>query len=645
MTEQQLEDFAITLATYLGRENIIWLANEIFGSDEAVLDASDKLDDVPAFARAIVTAMQNDGRAEDAMALLLREAMARGKLAVRLRYIQRGGKLSDIKNLQKFESDIEPFLSTSEFLSNFPRVSRTVCAIGLGDPVYDITGTGFLIGPDLVLTNAHVVQNYLDFDGAKITANGPGSQIYCFFDYVVEPQPQVPPTAHTKCVVVRAKDPGWLEDASDLLPAEGAPITPGANAQRRYDYALIRLEKKIGNLPARSGGGAPRGWLTFPDAIDVLTQNQRILVYQHPGRAPQHFDIGRFKARDATQTRVRYTVNTADGSSGGAAVDARGTLFALHSAGLNEVVDGNQLNQGVQIDLIAEQLLANVPELQNLPSADDRPFWSLSDKEEDPQPVIGRDLFRERVLELHHDPKKNNPPKVMAVWGPEGCGLRYTTKLLRRLVGRETRVAEFSADKLQQYEADAFVSEVARLLVLPGRLDNPIPAKTETEAVSRWLRTDLPRWLAVRLEEGATDEPHRFPAWLVLHTAVADFRWPDELEQVVAAIAGARDRGQPGIDMPHLRVLVLGSNVDSVPSLAGVDCIEDDLTTYTTYKQEFADCLSRALFSIDRQSDIGDLANWEIAAEEFIEDLPASKWRKKLSRHVRNIVLKRKGQR
>lgn len=640
LTAQQLEDFATILAMYLGRDNIIWLANEILGSGEAVLEAKDKLDDVHDFARAIVTAFLDAGRAGDAIALLLRDAMPKGKLAVRLQYIRRGGALREQNKLQAFEDDIEPFLSSAEFLANFPRVSRTVCAIGLGDPVGKINGTGFLVGPDLVLTNAHVVQAFLEFKGAKITATAPGSEVYCYFDYVVDPQQQVPPDAGTKCVVVTAKEEGWLEDASDLLPDEGPPISPAANGQRRYDYALIRLSRKIGNLPARAGGGTPRGWLPLPELIDVLTQGQRILVYQHPDRAPQHFDIGEFRARDATQTRLRYTVNTAHGSSGGAAVDSKGQLFALHSAGLEEVVNGKRLNQGVQINLVAQQLLANVPELQNLPSPDDRPFWSLSDKANDPQPVVGRDFFRDRVLELHHDPKKNVPPKVIGVWGPEGCGLLYTTRLLRRLVGGETRIAQFPADELQQLEPDAFVKDIAKLLALPGRLDHELPVKPGTENLSRWLRIDLPRWLAARLEEGQKDEPHRFPAWLVLHTAIPRFRWRDGLEDVVAAIAGARDRGQPGTDMPHLRVLFLGSSVDSVPSMAGVERFDDDLTDYTTYATEFADCLSRALYSVDRESEIGELQHWADMAPELIEGLGEVKWRKKLSRSIRNLVLK-----
>ena len=644
MTTQQLEDFATILATYLSRDNIIWLANEILGSNDAYLDAKDQINDEKAFARTIVKAFEGAGRAGDALALLLRDATPSGKLAKRLQYIRRGGSLADHDNLQAFDSDIDPFISSAAFLTNFPRVSRTVCAIGLGDPVYNINGTGFLVGPDLVLTNAHVVQDFLDFDGTKITANKRGNELYCFFDYVDEPLQTVPPLAGTKCVVVTAKDDGWLEDASDLLPDEGAPLTPGLNGQPNYDYALIRLSRKIGNLPARAGGGTPRGWLPLPAAVDVLTQRQRILVYQHPQRGPQHFDIGEYRARDATSTRVRYTVNTAHGSSGGAAVNVDGQLFALHSAGLDEKVDGKPLNQGVQINLIAQQLLANVPELQNLPSPNDRPFWSLSDKENDPQPIIGRDFFRDSVLALHHDPKKNVPPRVIVVWGPEGCGLRYTSKLLRRLVGREVRIGEFSGDSFPLLEPNGFVMEVARQLALPTRLDVPIPSRTETEAPSRWLRRDLPLWLAARLEEGAKDEPHRFPAWLVVHTAVANFRWPDELEQVVAAIAGARDRGQPGIDMPHLRVLFLGSNPNSLPSMAGVDRLEDDLSSYTTYRQDFADCLSRALYSVDRESDIGDVANWENAASEWIEDLPEMKWRKRLSRAVRNIVMKRKGQ-
>ena len=137
--------------------------------------------------------------------------------------------------------------------------------------------------------------------------------------------------------------------------------------------------------------------------------------------------------------------------------------------------------------------------------------------------------------------------------------------------------------------------------------------------------------------EGRAASLHRLDGSAHRHSR---FRWRDGLEDVVAAIAGARDRGQAGIDMPHLRVVFLGSTVDSVPSMAGVERFDDDLTEYTTYAAEFADCLSHALYSVDRESDIGVLQHWADMADELIDGLGPMMRRKRLSRSIRNVVLK-----
>lgn len=71
---------------------------------------------------------------------------------------------------------------------------------------------------------------------------------------------------------------------------------------QEYDYVVIRLAKSIGDRPAQRGGGAARGWLSLPDRIDVLNPNLRLVVHQHPERAPQQFDIGNFIGLDPSGT-------------------------------------------------------------------------------------------------------------------------------------------------------------------------------------------------------------------------------------------------------------------------------------------------------------------------------------------------------
>ena len=645
LTAAQREDLATLLAT-LGRDMIAWLARSILGED-AVFDAADDVHDTAAFAAKMVEALQAAGRVSDAVALLRRDALPLGRLSMNLEYILRGGRLGDNVAQQAFTDDVEPFLNSADFQQRHPRFLRTVCAVGLGPPYNEIRGTGFLIGPDLVMTNAHVLGSYLDYSSGEVaaTAGVSGDQIFCFFDYHSDPAPRVPLQAGKHAyAAATAKQQDWLYFGRPPLPGEGTQKC-GPQAGNLFDYAVIVLARKIGALPARSGGGPPRGWLTLPDAVDVLTQ-RRIIIYQHPGRAPQQFDIGKFVDRDCTNTRVRYTVSTAKGSSGGAAVDSQGNLFALHSA---EVKTKVGQNQGVQIDLVAKDLLAKKPELRALPPPDERPFWSLSDNVADPKPIIGRNEFRENVLDVHRNAAA---ARVLAVWGPPGSGRRYSVDLLRRTLGIGVRIASFSADDLAKKAGTGgddpstaavlkFLSTLASSLGFYLFQETDIPRPDATADLPRWLNGELPRWLSAKLESEARRDPTRYPAWVVLNTAVEDFQWTFPLPELVAALAGAHDQGKIAVPMPHLRFLFLALKPDTLPSLPGVQRIDEDLATYATYAQDFVDCLDRALYAVDRHSNIGDPENWLGLAKVLAGQLDHTKRRPMLSGLVREVVLER----
>jgi hypothetical protein len=639
LTAAQLEDLASVVET-LGGDRILWLVKSILG-EEAVLDAADDVQDPKALATKMVAALRKAGRVPEVIALLRRDAVPHGQLAMDLEYILRGGRLSDGAARQKFTNEVEPFLNSAQFQERHPRFLRTVCAIALGTPWNEIRGSGFLIGPDLVMTNAHVIEPFLQTKNGEVTeADGvSGSQIFCFFDYHSDPAPRIPvQNGNHSYVTVTARKENWLYHAREPLPGEGTDQCPKV-AGDRFDYAVIVLAQKVGNLPARSGGGPPRGWLTLPEKVDVDTPHRRVILYQHPGRAPQQFDIGAYVARDDTGTRVRYTVSTARGSSGGAAVDSAGELFALHSAAV-ETIKENKVNQGVQIDLIAKDLLGKKPELKALPPPDERPFWSLSDNAADPKAIIGRNEFRENVLDMHRNP---NPatPRVMAVWGPTGAGLKFSMDLLRRTLGLDVRVATFGAEVLSTATPQSFLSALATSLGFRLFQPSEIPEANASADLPRWLDGDLPRWLATRLEAEANRDSSRYPAWVVLHTAVENFQWPYLMPELLAALAGAHDPGKDPVPMPHLRFLFLAAKADALPSMPGVERVNEDLTSYTTHAQDFVDCLDRALYAIDKHSDIGDPANWLMVAEDWVGELEATRRRKFLSDKVRRFVLQR----
>lgn len=645
MTDEQLDDFARLLARHVTRGNIEWLATSVLGRD-AIEQAGNEVGDTAAFARRILATLDAAGRIPQLLVLLRQESHHNSLLTLGLNNILGGIRLDDEEAKQRFVNEYEPFLNVAKMRELLPRVLRTVCAVGLGDPVKKIVGSGFLITPDVVLTNFHVLEPFLEVDPATkaVRANAPGDQLFFFFDYLWEPAPDVPPDAAKPSVICVRAAPDWLLHARRLLPGDGTENSP-ATVEDEYDYAVIKLERRVGALPARLSGGVIRGWLPLPkDKID-MNGERRVMVFQHPQRSPQQFDIGKYVRRDPSGTRVWYSVSTAHGSSGGAAVDNEGQLFALHNAEVKVEVIGDggerlKLNQGVRIDLIVEDLSAALPDVVNVaaPAEDPVSSWSLTDSLSDPSPVIGRREFREKVVSMFGP----NAERVLVVTGPPASGLRYSVKLLRHTLGSHVPVVEFKPGDLQGLGPKDFLRALCEDLGLLGL--TAMPEARSTEDVQGWLRYDLPLWLSTQILKDEERDKRRYPAWVVIDTVIPDKRllWADNLKELVAALVGVHDPGQPTVDVSQLRWLFLASNAGGLP-VTGVNQFVEDLGAYTTYEADFAECLQLAWRTIDKTAPIDEmmLRGMGRVIRTMNEMLPQANrlaLRKALSNGVREII-------
>jgi hypothetical protein len=597
---EQLDDLARLLVENVTPGNVTWLAQSVLGREASLEDAANDVADAAVYARRIVGILSEAGRIAEAVTVLRREAHRNSRLALGLNHVLQGQRLDD-PALQKFVNDYEPFLGTAAFQDCLATMQRTVCAIALGKPHNEIVGSGFLVGPDLVMTNFHVLEQFLDVqpDGS-IVQNGPGDQIFCFFDYLCEPPPAVPPDRVKHAPVVATAAERWLRHARRKLDKDGSDTAP-AHVDKELDYAVIQLADAIGARPARLSGGALRGWLTLPGVIDVLN-TRRVMVFQHPGRMHQQFDIGEFVELDPSGTRVRYRVSAAKGASGGAAVDSAAQLFALHNA---EVRAGNpaaRLNQGVRIDLITKDLADAAPATlaEKPPDGGVVTFWSLSETPGDPRPIIGRRTFREYVVGM----QAPGGPRVMIVTGPPNSGVQFSIKILRRTLGSETPVVIFGAPELSTLGPKEFLRALVQGLGVLGLAGHPIPDAPSTESLSRWLSGDLPRWLLGRLAAHAERDAARFPAWVVVNTVVPQNQrllWAEGLVDCIAGLVGVNvEPGQISVELPYLRWLFLGAVPDGLP-LSGVDRHAETLGAAAGLKQDVQDCLDLAWRSLGKR--------------------------------------------
>jgi Trypsin-like peptidase domain/Effector-associated domain 1 len=225
------------------------------------------------------------------------------------------------------------------------RIEGQVCRVLVnGKP----QGTGFLVGPDTILTNYHVLGPVLKNEVAP-------SAVKCQFDYKVM---QETPTSGL-AVDLHASD--WLIDASPITNAEAQGKPEGSlPTGDELDFALIRLARGVGGEKPDAAAGATaaiRGWIMVPDTDTQYQTGMPVLIAQHPSGRPLELalDTDAIIGLNGNGTRVRYATNTERGSSGSPCFGLDWTLIALHHYG-DPVYDHPKFNQGIPIHLIRDRL-------------------------------------------------------------------------------------------------------------------------------------------------------------------------------------------------------------------------------------------------------------------------------------------------
>lgn len=239
-------------------------------------------------------------------------------------------------SLQSLVNTRSRFIGYDRFLRRYTQIGGRVCKILSPNR----TGTGTLVGNNLVLTNFHVLEEI--FFAPKLARS-----VRFHFSYPTNGVSQN--LDILECAL--AKESEWhLKESSyseSDISGEGSPDP------NKLDYALVKLDKNVGDegLP----NGVKRGWFNLEDIDPIVGSGDFIVVAQHPKGIDLQVAWGQIT--EAQLLRLRHDATTDEGSSGALCFNTDLEPFGLHHA-TEPAIQGTspRYNQCIPLRLVAADL-------------------------------------------------------------------------------------------------------------------------------------------------------------------------------------------------------------------------------------------------------------------------------------------------
>jgi len=197
-------------------------------------------------------------------------------------------------------------LQSEPWREQLPAMEARVCRVEVGG---GILGTGFLVGPDAVMTCHYVVEK-------AIAGEISPAAVRCRFDFRALADGQ------TEGLAVRLNPSDWLIDRDGAEPGQ-------------LDFAVLRLDRPLGNEPLNPSatGGALRGWIPLPAELPPLSAGDPLMILGYAFAGPLRLSLGSsgfIGFDESNEARVRYLVPTAPGTGGGPCFTPEWQLVAVH---------------------------------------------------------------------------------------------------------------------------------------------------------------------------------------------------------------------------------------------------------------------------------------------------------------------------
>jgi len=255
------------------------------------------------------------------------------------------------RELEKIIVQTNSFLDIAAWRMSLGEIEGRVCRVEVQKKPY---GTGFLLGPDVVMTNYHVVETVI-----KGKHGHKPDDVALRFDYKRLRDGTTLNPGKEYCLSTTNTD--WLIDYSPYSPVdlESEPKS-GLPKPDELDYALLQVDgspghEAVGEKP--EPGAPPRGWIEIPETEHGFESRTPLFIVQHPKGAPLKLalDTEAVTGVNANGTRVTYRTNTEPGSSGSAVFDQDWNLVALHHSGDPDSIMP-AYNEGIPVNAIMNLL-------------------------------------------------------------------------------------------------------------------------------------------------------------------------------------------------------------------------------------------------------------------------------------------------
>lgn len=236
--------------------------------------------------------------------------------------------------------DQTQFLDIAVWRQRLTMIESRVCRVEVAGMGARPMGTGFLVGPDLVLTAYHVVQPMFE---NRMDSNS----VRCRFDY------RTLVDGISQGVIVDLHPTDWQVDFSRYAGADLESSSDSVPTLDELDYALLRLARTVGTEPGDPSAkvAALRGWLSFPQDDPIISPEMSLIIAQYVQDGPLKIAIDTKAHIRANENgnRIFYATNTYPGAGGAPCFNANLELVAMHQGGI-------PINKGIPIAAIRDRL-------------------------------------------------------------------------------------------------------------------------------------------------------------------------------------------------------------------------------------------------------------------------------------------------